>query len=106
MSVSPIIVANRVIQHEKHVLNGATLDVSIEMSETSKTILVTGLSSQTTKDSLWNYFENTRRSGGGYVESVEIQRDNGVAFVTFEDASGKRPSVLFKVALSRYLLSF
>ena len=91
MSVSPIIVANRVIQREKHVLNGATLDVSIEMSDNCKTIMVTGLSSITTKDSLWNYFENTRRSGGGYVESVEIQRDNGLAFVTFEDASGKRP---------------
>ena len=89
MSVSPIIVAKRVIQREKHVLNGATLDVSIEMSEASKTIMVTGISSRTTEDSLLNYFENWRRSGGGYVESVEIQRDNGVAFVTFEDASGK-----------------
>lgn len=91
MSVCPIIVANRVIQREKHVLNGATLDVSIEMPDNCNTIMVTGLSSITTKDSLWNYFENTRRSGGGYVESVEIQRDNGLAFVTFEDASGKRP---------------
>lgn len=98
--MSPIIVANRVIQREKHVLNGATLDVSTEMPDNCKTIMVTGLSSITTKDSLWNYFENTRRSGGGCVESVEIQRDNGLAFVTFEDASGKRPKDLFKVALS------
>ena len=98
--MSPIIVANRVIQREKHVLNGATLGVSIEMADNCKTIMVTGLSSITTKDSLWNYFENTRRSGGGYVESVEIQRDNGLAFVTFEDASGERPKDLFKVALS------
>ena len=91
MSVSPILVANRVIRREKHVLNGATLDVSIEMPDNSKTIMVIGLSPITTEDSLWNYFENRPRSGGGYVESVEIQRDNGLAFVRFEDASGKRP---------------
>ena len=85
--------ANRVVQHDKHILNGATLDATLEMSdnckEGGKTIIVTGLAAKTTKDSILNYFENKRRSGGGEVENVELQRDKGVAFVTFEDANGK-----------------
>ena len=88
-----VIVANRVVQRDKHTLNGATLDVSIEISnnckEGGKTIMVTGLAAKTTKDSILNYFENKRRSGGGEVENVEFQRDKRVAFVTFKDASGK-----------------
>ena len=86
--------ANSVVQHEKHTLNGATLDVSLEICEGhskvgGKTIKVTGLAAKTTKDSIINYFENKRRSGGGAVESVQFRGDTGVAFVTFEDANGK-----------------
>ena len=51
--------------------------------------MVTCLAAKTTEDSLWNYFENERRSGGGAVESVTIQRETGTAFVTFKDADGK-----------------
>ena len=86
--------ANTVVQREKHTLNGATLDVSLEVCEGQskvggKTIKVTGLAAKTTKDSIINYFESKCRSGGGAVESVEFRGDTGVAFVTFEDANGK-----------------
>ena len=86
--------ANSVVQREKHTLNEATLDVSLEVCEGQskvggKTIKVTGLAEKTTKDSIINYFENERRSGGGAVESVEFQCDTGVALLTFEDANGK-----------------
>ena len=88
-----VIVANRVVQHKRHVLNGATLEVGIEICDISKdaqkTIQVTGLAAKTTKDSILNYFENNRRSGGGEVESVDLQNDKGVAFLTFVDASGE-----------------
>ena len=85
--------ANRVVQRDEHTLNGATLDVTLEMSDNcqagGKTIMVTGLATNTTEDSILNYFENKRRSGGGEVENVELQRDKGVAFVTFEDANSE-----------------
>ena len=85
--------ANRVVQRGKHTLNGATLDVSVEASDKSKdvekTIKITGLAAKTTKDSILNYFENKRRSGGGEVESVDFGGDTGVAFVTFVDVNGK-----------------
>ena len=93
-----LIVANRVVQREKHTLNGATLDVSLENSDRNKdvekTIKITGLAAKTTKDSILNYFENKRRSGGGDVESVDFQSDTGLAFVTFVDVDGK----YFKIA--------
>ena len=88
-----VVVANRVVQRDKHTLNGATLDVRIEVSDDigdgEKTIKVSGLAAKTTEDSILNYFENKRRSGGGEVESVDLRSDTGVAVVTFKDASGK-----------------
>ena len=88
-----VLVAKRFGEKDKHSLNGANLEVTKDMSEKhkedAKTIMVTCLAAKTTKDSLWNYFENQRRSGGGVVESVNIQHDTGTAFVTFADADGK-----------------
>ena len=85
--------ANHVVEKDKHSLNGANLEVTKEMAEkhkeAAKTIMVTCLAPKTTEDSLLNYFENERRSGGGAVESVTIQRETGTAFVTFKDADGK-----------------
>ena len=85
--------ANRVVQRGNHTLNGATLDVSLEVSDKSgdveKTIKITGLAAKTTKDPILNYFENKHRSGGGEVESVDFRSDTGVAFVTFADVNGK-----------------
>ncbi len=87
------LVANSVVACDKHCLNGATLDVSFETRHSdnakSKTIEVAGLAANTTEDSVWNYFENKRRSGGGAVETVDLRSDTGVAFVTFKDDNGK-----------------
>ena len=82
------------VERDKHSLNDATLDVSFEMrgrswEENTKTIQVAGLSASTTKDSILNYFENERRSGGGEVENVDLELEAGVAFVTFKDSGGK-----------------
>ena len=95
-----VLVAKRFGEKDKHSLNGANLEVTKEMSEkhkeAAKTITVTCLAAKTTEDSLWNYFENERRSGGGAVESVTIQHDTGTAFVTFEDADGKSLCTLLR----------
>ena len=81
------------VEREKHTLNDTTLDVSFEMpnrkDENTKTIEVAGLPRTTTKDSILNYFENKRRSGGGEVENVNLKHEAGVAFVTFKDIGGK-----------------
>jgi len=49
-------------------------------------VIIRGFSQNTTKDDLQNYFENTRRSGGGDVEEVNIKGD--WARIKFESAEG------------------
>ncbi|XP_068729497.1 protein mono-ADP-ribosyltransferase PARP14-like [Montipora capricornis] len=72
-----------------HSLDGATLHVSIvpsdhSLTEECRTVEVTGLASVATKDGVTNFFENTRRSGGGETEAVEFYPDKGYALVTFK----------------------
>ena len=52
----------------------------------SSVVFIRGLSEVTTEDGLWNYLENTRRSGGGPVDEVKITRDK--ARVKFQSAEG------------------
>ena len=81
------------IKLDQHILNGATLHVSLELLDnaenTSKTIQITGLTAQSTEDSIRNYFENERRSGGGEVEAVTFRPEENVALVTFKDVEGE-----------------
>ena len=70
--------------------------------DTSKTIQITGLTAQSTEDSIRNYFENARRSGGGEVETVTFRPEENVALVTFKDVGGK----LFIVSLQNRCNSF
>ena len=53
------------------------------------TVKVTGLLDDTSKDLLMNYFENTRRSKGGPICDIEIDRDLRECFITFETPDGK-----------------
>ena len=81
------------IKHDQHILNGATLHVSLELLDnaenTSKTIQITGLTAQSTEDSIRNYFENERRSGGGEVEAVTFRPEENMALVTFKNVEGE-----------------
>ena len=85
--------AQSVLKHDQHILHGATLHVSRELLDnaenTSKTIQITGLTAQSTEDSIRNYFENERRSGGGEVEVVTFRPEENTALVTFKDVEGE-----------------
>ena len=87
------------MKHKEHKLDGASLKVVLGKSEhsvikeetsscDSRIVEVTGLAAVTTEDAICNYFENTRRSGGGEVESVEMKPELNMAIVTFEEAQG------------------
>ena len=93
------LVAQSVVKHDQHILNGATLHVSLELLDnaenTSKTIQITGLTAQSTEDSIRNYFENERRSGGGEVEAVTFRPEENMALVTFKDIGGKSLSTSY-----------
>ena len=101
--------AQSVIKRDQHILNGATLDVSLEFLDnaenTSKTIQITGLTAQSTEDSIRNYFENEKRSGGGEVETVTFRLEENVAFVTFKDVGGKLFRTRYKSSKFCYCIS-
>ena len=61
---------------------GAVQEIDME----SALIAVSGFPEGTTKSQLMIYFQSEKESGGGDVESIEI--DRGRAFVTFEDLEG------------------
>ncbi|KAL3863208.1 hypothetical protein ACJMK2_004974 [Sinanodonta woodiana] len=68
---------------QKKKLEGATLVIS--QVPISRCVLVTNLAATTSKDTVQLYFENARRSGGGPVEKVEINKEAGECLVYFED---------------------
>ena len=49
-------------------------------------MIVCGISTNTTEDALFHYFENTRRSDGGQVEEVKITENT--AWVKFASSEG------------------
>ena len=69
-------------------------------------MFIRGLFKDITEDTLLNYFENTRRSGGGPVEEVKISENT--AHVKFESSEGNFLNgigicVLLKVLTSKSL---
>lgn len=62
------------------------LFTATHISLQSSVVIVRGISTNTTEDSLLNYFENTRRSDGGQVEEVKITENT--ARVKFESSEG------------------
>ena len=59
--------------------------VSLVLLQT-RVVFVQGLPQNATEDTVLNYFENSRRSGGGAVEEVKIK--GNVARVLFESSEG------------------
>ena len=83
----------------QHCLDGASLAVKVgvpaaeqtdqEDMEDSRTIELNGLAPTTTEDSIRNFFENTRQSGGGDINSVEFNPEEGFAVITFMSAESE-----------------
>ena len=65
--------------------DGSTL--TVEHLPVCNCLLVTGLSSGTTKDAVLLHFENPKR-GGGEVDKVELHGEQGWALVFFKDPKG------------------
>ena len=88
-----------VLQRRQHFLDGASLAVKVDALEVeqtdqkdmedSRTIELNGLAPITTEDSIRNFFENTRRSGGGDIDSVEFNPEDGFAVITFMSAESE-----------------
>jgi hypothetical protein len=62
---------------------------AVENEQDLKTVSVKGLDINTTSDdTLYNYFENKKRSGGGDVEDIRRDKKTGTFYVTFEECAG------------------
>ena len=100
--------ALRAVEHSPHILSGASLQVSLfeELEDENRvdfeenmeaedgstdeddiTIIVSGILPSTTGDAVINYFENSRRSGGGEVSNIESS-DDGETIITFLEVKG------------------
>lgn len=93
--------AIRTVEHSPHMLSGASLQVSLfeefedknhddleeNIDENDITVIVSGISPSTTEDAVINYFENSRRSGGGEVSNID-STDEGAAIITFLEVKG------------------
>ena len=87
------------LQSGQHCLDGASLVVKVsvlaaeqtdqEDMEESRIIELNGLAPTTTEDSIRNFFENTRRSGGGDIDTVEFNPEKGFAVITFKSAESE-----------------
>lgn len=60
------------------------------------TVKVTGLSEDISEDLLTMYFENTKRSKGGPVHSIDIDRYLRECFITFESPEGMSKTLINK----------
>ena len=58
-----------------------------EDDDGDRTVEVTGFNDKTTQDALWYYFCNHRK-GGGDIESMDINREDMRALITFKDKRG------------------
>lgn len=71
----------------KKKLEGAVLKISTP--PVCNSILVTGLTKNTTKQAIEMYFENEQNGGGRTYGDVTYQKDKGRAVVSFCDPQGK-----------------
>ncbi|KAI8490328.1 positive regulation of interleukin-4-mediated signaling pathway, partial [Branchiostoma belcheri] len=59
--------------------------ISADKVRATNCIQVTGIPPKASKDNLYYYFENAKRSGGGPVAEVDLDKDQGTALVLFDD---------------------
>ena len=52
------------------------------------TIQVRGFSAATSDETIESFFESKRRSGGGDIKNIKIDRANDVIYITYCDPTG------------------
>lgn len=62
--------------------------ITEETSDVNSSIEVSLLPPNITEDFITDFFENSKRSGGGDVEDVAYDEKNNTAIITFQDPAG------------------
>ena len=78
------------LKKEEHEVDGVKISVEVmdEEEPALATIVIDGITSKIDEDTLEMYFSNTKKSGGGEIESGSVQIDGTKGFVTFCDLQG------------------
>ena len=64
-------------------------DAAGNTSDEEESIVIIASGTLPSKDALWNYFKNERRSGGGEVLEL-VYTDEGNALITFAGVKGEK----------------
>ena len=98
--------ARRVADRGEHTVEGQTLQVTLlepirhttssqgDDDEPFCSIKVTGVSKIESKDTMEYYFENQKRSGGGSIRLLEVNKEEDYAYVTFGNEDGRKESLI------------
>lgn len=78
---------DKVLREKKKPLEGAQLKIS--HPPVCNTLLITGLTHNTTKQAIEMYFESEKNGGGKIYGEVIHQKERGEAIVSFCDPDGK-----------------
>lgn len=62
--------------------------ITEETSDVISSIEVSSLPPNVTEDFITNFFENSKRSGGGEVEDVSYDEKTNTVIITFQDPAG------------------
>ena len=54
----------------------------------ANTIEIRGFNPATSDETIESFFENKRRSGGGEIKRIRVDRTNGVVRITYYDPGG------------------
>ena len=68
-------------------LAGSELTISPYVEEPM--VKISGVTQNISEETLELYFENTKRSGGGEIKSIDMFPSMQAAIITFEDTAGK-----------------
>ena len=79
----------RILSRTPLSLSGCELAISQFIQEPM--VRISGINSQISVDTLELFFENTKRSGGGDIESIEMVEADEAAVITFSDQTGTIP---------------
>ena len=57
-------------------------------TQDANTIEIRGFNPETSDETIESFFENKRRSGGGEIKGIHVDRDNEVVRVTYFNPKG------------------
>ena len=87
-----ILVAERVLKKKQIVFENKTFTIDTRGPADltpGNTVRVTGISPDTTKDTLVMFFENKKQSGGGEINTITHNQPEGMATITFKQHDGE-----------------